>query len=139
MRIPTALLLFYPVIDCVNSYESHKIFGSGFGLDLDVMKKYIEAYCPEVEMRKSPLVSPIFGSLDNFPPSLVITSQFDILRNEGFKFAQKLDEAGVKVRYKCIESAQHGFLAIPQLSKLFDDSVSLISVFLALFKDNEKN
>ena len=138
VEMPRALLLFYPVIDCVNDYESYHRFGSGFELEFDVMRKYIEAYCPDVELRKSPFVSPIFGDLGGFPPSLVVTSQFDILRNEGLAFARKLDEAGVKVRYVCIESAGHGFLARPELKKLFDLSVKLIDDFLSLFTQLKK-
>lgn len=50
VRLSDGLLLFYPVIDCVNDYPSHKRFASGFELQYDVMRKYIEAYCPDVKM-----------------------------------------------------------------------------------------
>lgn len=133
VRLPTALLLFYPVIDCVNDYPSYHRFASGLELEYEVMRKYIDAYCPDIQMRKSPLVSPIFGDLTGFPPSLVVTSQFDILRNEGLAFAKKLDECGVPVRYVCLESAGHGFLARPELKKLFAISEDHINDFLSLF------
>lgn len=130
---PTAILLFYPVIDLINDYPSYKIYKSGFSLDYDLMRKYIECYCPDPEWRKSPLASPILGDLHPFPPTLVITSQFDILRNEGLAFAKKLDESGVKVRYICMESAEHGFLNHPGLKKLENICHSHISNFLNSF------
>lgn len=133
VRLPTALLLFYPVTDCVNDYKSHHTFASGYELNYDIMRRYIDAYCPDVEMRKDPLVSPIFGDLNGFPPSLVITSQFDILRDEGLAFAKKLDESGVPVKYVCLETANYGFLARPELKKLFDVSESNIIDFIKLF------
>lgn len=81
--------MFYPVIDLYNEYTSHKIFETGFGLSLQGLKKSTDAYIPDIETRKDPLYFPIIGDISSFPPSLVITSQFDILRSEGLAFAKK--------------------------------------------------
>lgn len=133
VRVPTALLIFYPVIDLVNDYPSYHIYQTGYSLNYDLMRKYIECYCPDQETRKSPLASPINGDLHKFPPTLVVTSQFDILRNEGLAFAKKLDESGVVVRYICLESAEHGFLNHPGLKKIENICHSYISDFLKYF------
>ncbi|KAK8839335.1 hypothetical protein M9Y10_032270 [Tritrichomonas musculus] len=135
LRLPNALLLFYPVIDLYNDYPSHHIYENGFGLELDHLKKCIDAYVPDVEMRKDPLYSPNFGDLRYFPPSLVITSQFDVLRSEGLAFAKKLDESGVPVRYICMKSAEHGFFATAgiHIEKLTNIGLAYIEEFLKIF------
>ena len=92
----------------------------------------MNAYCPNEEERKNPLVSPIFGDLHGFPPSLVITSQFDILRNGGLAFAKKLDESGIPVKYICIQSAAHGFFTDPSI-KLSNITHNSIADFLKYF------
>lgn len=45
----------------------------------------------------------------------------------------KLDENGVPVKYVCLESAGHGFLARPELKKLFVIAENLITEFIKLF------
>lgn len=135
LRLPNALLLFYPVIDLYNEYPSHHVYENGFGLELDHLRKCIDCYVPDVEMRKDPLYSPNFGDLSYFPPSLVITSQFDVLRSEGLAFAKKLDESGVPVRYICMKSAEHGFFATQgiHMEALTEIGLSHIDEFLKLF------
>lgn len=132
VRMPTALLLFYPVCDLVTDYPSNHRFGSGFMLDYDLFTNYMNAYCPNEDERKNPLVSPLFGDLHNFPPSLVITSQFDILRNGGLAFAKKLNESGVPVRYICMKTAAHGFFTDPSI-RLSEIAHNYIDDFLKYF------
>lgn len=135
LRSPNALLLFYPVIDLYNEYPSHKIFETGFGLSMAGLKKCTDAYIPDVEMRKDPLYSPILGDISSFPPSLIITSQFDVLRSEGHAFAKKLDESGVPVKYICMKSAEHGFFSTGgiHIQNLTDVGISIIDDFLKIF------
>lgn len=135
IRFPNALLLFYPVIDLYNEYPSHKIFETGFGLSLQGLKKCTDAYIPDIETRKDPLYSPILGDISSFPPSLVITSQFDVLRSEGLAFAKKLDESGVPVRYICMKTAQHGFFSTGgvHIENLTEVGLSHIEDFLKIF------
>jgi acetyl esterase len=119
-----ATILFYPVIDLVNvNYESYLKYGVGYGLDLSLMRLFIESYVPDPADRSNPLFSPIFGDCRNFPPTLILTAEFDILRDEARAFAKKLDENGVSVRYRCVEGALHGFAGQcewddPRLEKL---------------------
>lgn len=133
-RIPTSLLLFYPVIDLVNDYPSYHRFESGYGLELSMMRKFIDAYVPDPEKRKDPLFSPIFGDVHNFPPTFILTSQFDILRNEGYAFAKKLHKSNVPVRYICMETAVHGFLSKSQMKRLNEIGQQHITDYMNFFK-----
>jgi acetyl esterase len=105
---PDGVILIHPVIDLTNqSYYSKTRFAVGYGLDLGRMQKYIRAYVPDEQMRALPMYSPLYGNLTRYPPTLVVTAQFDLLRDEGRAFAQRLLESGRLVRYRCMEGGIH--------------------------------
>ena len=70
------------------------------------------AYCHNKEDRKNPLVSPYFATqeqLKNFPPTLVITAELDMLGPETEELKDRMIEAGVNVTFKRFDGAVHGF------------------------------
>jgi hypothetical protein len=73
------------------------------------MRAYIRAYVRDDAERGNPLYSPINADLTQFPPCLVITAHFDLLRDEALAFARRIVECGGSVRYRCVEGTIHGF------------------------------
>lgn len=92
-------VLFYPVTDANFETDSYNEFANGYWLTKEAMKWFWNAYAPDVNDRKKHTVSPLLASLDQLeglPPALVITNEYDVLRDEGEAYAHKLIEAGVK-------------------------------------------
>jgi acetyl esterase len=92
-------VLFYPVTAANFETESYKEFANGYWLSKEAMKWFWNAYLPDENERKKYTASPLLSSIDQLkglPPALVITNEYDVLRDEGEAYAHKLIEAGVR-------------------------------------------
>ena len=65
-----------------------------------------------VDSRLSPLLA---ETVEGFPPTFIVTAEYDILASEGKLFADRLKKAGISVLHK-IYSSYHGFLGNAVLS-----------------------
>jgi acetyl esterase len=93
-------VLFYPVTDANFATPSYHEFATGHFLTREAMKWFWSQYLPDESARKQPTASPLQASaeqLKGLPPALVITGEFDVLRDEGEAYAHKLTGAGVSV------------------------------------------
>jgi cation diffusion facilitator CzcD-associated flavoprotein CzcO/acetyl esterase/lipase len=91
-------VLITPVTDCDLSRASYTENGDGyFLLSTATMKWFWDNYADE-EQRLDPRASPLRAAdLSGLPPALVVTAEFDPLRDEGAAYAAVLDAAGVSV------------------------------------------
>lgn len=110
MVVIGAQVLVYPVLDARMNTPSYDEFGQGFGLTRQKMAYYWDSYCSEPELRGDSRAAPGAAQPSaNLPPTLIITAECDVLRDEGEDYAQRLAEAGVDavaVRYRGVS---HGF------------------------------
>ncbi len=60
-----------------------------------------------------PYASPIRGKLEDLPPALIQTAEFDPLRDHGAYYADALRAAGVEVRLTNYVDAVHGYISLP--------------------------
>src|SRR5262249_13170017 len=77
----------------------------------DDLAWYYRTYCGDVCDAKDPRVSPICAQdLSGLPPALIISAEYDTLRDEAAAYAERLKNAGVPTRYLRAEGMVHGFL-----------------------------
>ena len=106
-------LLVYPVTDGVNfNTASYHANGEGYLLTADSMQWFWNHYAPSVDDRRNPYASPLLANdLTNLPPALVMTAEFDPLRDEGEAYANALQAAGATVQLVRYDGFIHGFFA----------------------------
>jgi acetyl esterase/lipase len=71
------------------------------------------AYIPEPARRTDRLASPAWGGnsdgIDGIAPALVVTAEYDRLRTEAWRYAQKLDAVGALAEYHEVRGVDHGY------------------------------
>ena len=106
-------LLIYPATDYMPDTPSLRENGSGYFLTKDDMVWFWNHYLSSEAEAKHPHVSPLRAdSLSGLPPALVITAEFDPLRDEGEMYAARLREAGVPAVTARYNGMIHGFLSM---------------------------
>jgi len=120
-------VLIYPALDPMTASESYAEMGE-YGLDRASMKLAWETFVPEQARRFSPDVA-IFATPDlaGMPPTLIITAEYDALRDEGADYADALRQAGVPVVHTCYMGMNHGFarkLAVIDAARVATDQVA---------------
>ena len=105
-------ILAYPVTDYGFDTASYGANGDGsYGLSDSAMRWYWDLYLSAPEDGAQPYASPLRAEdLSGLPRALVITAEYDPLRDEGEPYAQRLTAAGTTTTYTCYEGVVHGFL-----------------------------
>jgi acetyl esterase/lipase len=92
-------LLLTPVTDGSRQHQSHTDNASGYILTKSLMEWFWNHYADPAD-RTNPKASPLLASnLANLPPTMIVTCQFDPLRDEGDAYAEALKAAGVPVQH----------------------------------------
>ncbi|GAA0491960.1 alpha/beta hydrolase [Paractinoplanes deccanensis] len=121
-------VLIYPAIDPMTASESYDELGS-YGLDRASMKLAWETYVPDPAQRFTPDVAPLAADLAGMPPTLIITAEYDALRDEGADYADALMAAGVPVVHTRYMGVNHGFarkLAVIDDARVAADQVAAV-------------
>ena len=124
-------LLIYPMMDPACSLPSHCEFENGYGPGSADMQRGWREYLPEGINPHDERVSPHFAEkLAGLPPALVMTAEYDCLRDEGEAYARRLASDGVSVRMKRYDGAIHGFFQMPKVMRLAHEAIGDAGAFL---------
>jgi acetyl esterase len=104
-----AQVLVYPATRLDGDFPSYHEPENQLLLSAESMRWFLDHYIP-AERRGERDASPGGAeSLAGLPPAVVLTAEFDPLRDEGEEFAARLEAAGVPVRSHRFERQMHAF------------------------------
>lgn len=110
-------LLVYPAVDYAYDTRSYDVNGRGLFLETASMRWFWDHYVNTTDLSGYNIfASPLRARLSNdLPPALVITAEFDPLRDEGEVYAAALEEAGVATNLIRYDGMIHGFFGLPHV------------------------
>jgi acetyl esterase len=126
-------LLIYPVTVAAFDTPSYRDNAEGYLLTAGDMRWFWDHYLKNAADGENPYASPLRAkSLKGMPPAMVITAEFDPLRDEGEQYAHRLEEAGVPTRLSRYDGMIHGFFGMTQMIDKAKDAVKEASANLRL-------
>jgi acetyl esterase len=103
----------YPVTNYGSDTASYRENADGYPLTKEAMVWFWNHYLRSAADGVNPLASPLRANdLRGLPPAMVLTAEFDPLRDEGEVYARRLQEAGVPVTLKRYAGMMHGFFSL---------------------------
>lgn len=106
-----AQFMFYPSCDLSKRYPSMDEYGSGYLLETPPVEFADPEYLVDPDLRFDPRVSPILhDSLAGLPPAIIITAEFDPIKDHGDVLADAYHAAGVTVVTRESPGMIHGYL-----------------------------
>jgi acetyl esterase len=107
-------LPIYPVTNLASfDTDSYRDFAKGYMLSKAQMEWFRGHYLADEKDASLPYASPLLAKdLSGLPPALVITAEFDVLRDEGEAYAERLKQAGVPVRCLRYDGMIHPFFSL---------------------------
>ena len=133
--LPSKQILIYPATyndhSEMSPFESVRTNGTDYLLTSRRVEQFMQLYCPDPEEQKNPYFAPLLAeSLRNQPYTLVITAEYDPLRDEGEAYAKRLrDDGGICISFR-MPDALHGFFALPARFAQVKRAYSVINDFL---------
>ncbi len=119
-----AQLLVYPGVDFGDGdYASRTENAEGYFLtraDMEWFRDHYVGGADVTDPRLSPLLA---GGLTGLPPAVIVTAEFDPLRDEGEAYARALEQAGVPVVHRRYDGLIHGFFDLAALSPASAEAV----------------
>ncbi len=131
----THQILFYPSVDLdfdVDRYASLRENAEGYGLETAGLKPWNSFYVEGGADPADPLVSPVKREdLSGLPPALVVTAEYDPLRDEGELYGRRLQDAGVEATVSRYAGANHGFVVnfawLPEYHRVFTETAEFLN------------
>ncbi len=110
----TLQMLHYAPLDLVTaSKDKHSPLGDKAVMRPWMSEVFDTAYIPDPAQRRHRLASPAWGDnadgIAGIAPALIVTAEHDRLRDEAWRYAQKLDAVGALAQYYEVPRVDHGY------------------------------
>lgn len=133
--LPSGQILIYPVVyndhSPASPFASVHRNGADYLLTTRQICEYMELYRSCEADLHNPYFAPLLAEdLTNQPRTLVLTAEFDPLRDEGEAYAKALAAAGNPVECHRITDAIHGYFSLPPHFRTVRESYGYINAFL---------
>lgn len=129
------------ILICPATYNDHSDLspfpsvtenGTDYILTSKKVSDYMDLYIQNEEYRDSPYVAPLLAKdLARQPKTLIITAEYDPLRDEGEAYGKKLKNFGNQVFVFRIKNALHGYFALPLSTDALVETYDIINHFLS--------
>lgn len=124
-------ILIYPAVGVDFATRSMIEYSEGYFLTREDIEwfglQYLKNPNDALDFRFSPILASDYNGL---PPTLIITAEYDPLRDQGEAYAAKLAEAGIPVTSVRFNGVIHGFLSFYPYLKQGRDAINLIGAVL---------
>jgi acetyl esterase len=133
-------LLIYPATQYQSHTPSFHQYGENYFLTADLTNWFWDHYLPSPTEGKNPYASPLLAeNLANLPPGLIVTAEFDPLRDEGEIYGDRLREAGVEIKTIRYDGTIHGFINFAKFLPLGQTALKEIGAILQTAFTQGKN
>lgn len=106
-------LLIYPCIERNFETGSYSKYGTGYGLSRQSMQWFWEQYLQGDDHDNDPYACPLQAEdFSNLPPAIIVTAEYDPLKDDGVKYEWLLRQADVQTYYRDYAGMIHGFLGM---------------------------
>ena len=103
-------VLIYPITSAAMQTVSWWDFANGPVLNREGMLFHLGRYMSVTTEIRNPYLSPLAATnLERLPPALVITAEYDPLRDDGENYAHELKDSGVPITVSQYKGMVHGF------------------------------
>ncbi len=131
----TAQLLIYPATDLNFERPSMSEHAEGYILTLEGMKWFWNHYLNDTREADSPLACPLRAeSLAGLPRALVLIAEYDVLRDEGLAYAERLKAEGVPTEVIHYDDVIHAFFTmnvVPRTNEIVESTGRWLAAALA--------
>ncbi len=140
LKLPNALFAGTPWTDLTKTGDSYYIMD---GIDRllicyeGILEGAAKLYANDKDL-KEPLISPIYGDLSGFPPTMLMSGTRDLFLSNTVRAHRKLRNSGVEADLVVIEGLSHGDYLFAAESQESLDVFSDLSHFLSSHVSNKK-
>lgn len=107
-----AQVLLNPFLDATLSFPSVHEFASGYGLSRNSLREFARLYVGDADPADVGCSPVLARSFEGMPPAVIVTAEFDPLRDEAEAYAARLQSAGVPVQLRRWDGMVHGFFGM---------------------------